>query len=81
MSTICMKLDPGMHIGLHLVSFGKTGVTPRLPIGVGVNELIRQVLLSGVFSHLVPAPPTTRGLLALGCGFTRKISGRGSSAS
>jgi hypothetical protein len=25
--TICMKLDPGMHIGLHLVSFGKSGVT------------------------------------------------------
>jgi hypothetical protein len=22
-----MKLDPGMHIGLHLVSFGKSGVT------------------------------------------------------
>jgi hypothetical protein len=27
MSTICIKLDPGMHIGLHLVFFGKTGVT------------------------------------------------------
>jgi hypothetical protein len=23
-----MKLDPGMHIGMHLVSFGKPGVTP-----------------------------------------------------
>jgi hypothetical protein len=22
-----MKLDPGMHIGLHLVFFGETGVT------------------------------------------------------
>jgi hypothetical protein len=22
-----MKIDPGMHIGLHLVSFGKSGVT------------------------------------------------------
>jgi hypothetical protein len=22
-----MKLDPGMHIGLHLVFFGKTSVT------------------------------------------------------
>jgi hypothetical protein len=22
-----MKLDPGMHIGVHLVFFGKTGVT------------------------------------------------------
>jgi hypothetical protein len=22
-----MKIDPGIHIGLHLVFFGKTGVT------------------------------------------------------
>jgi hypothetical protein len=22
-----MKLDPGMHIGMHLISFGKSGVT------------------------------------------------------
>jgi hypothetical protein len=25
-----MKLDPGMHIGLHLVFFGKSGVTESL---------------------------------------------------
>jgi hypothetical protein len=25
--TICMKLDPDMHIGMHLVSFGESGVT------------------------------------------------------
>jgi hypothetical protein len=25
MSTICMKLDPGMHIVMHLVCFSKTG--------------------------------------------------------
>jgi hypothetical protein len=25
-----MKLDPDMHIGLHLVSFGKSGVTATL---------------------------------------------------
>jgi hypothetical protein len=24
-----MKIDPGMHIGLHLVFFGKTGVTAQ----------------------------------------------------
>jgi hypothetical protein len=24
---LVMKLDPGMHIGLHLVFFGKSGVT------------------------------------------------------
>jgi hypothetical protein len=29
-----MKLDPGMHIGLHLVFFGKTGVTG----GVAVRQ-------------------------------------------
>jgi hypothetical protein len=29
---------------------------PRLPIGVGLNELVRQVLLSGVFSHLDADP-------------------------
>jgi hypothetical protein len=28
--TICMKLDPGMHIGLHLIFYGKTGVTTSL---------------------------------------------------
>jgi hypothetical protein len=27
-----MKLDPGMHIGMHLVSFGKLGVTIRHPL-------------------------------------------------
>jgi heme A synthase len=29
---------------------------PRLPIGVGVNELVRQVLLGGVFSHVDADP-------------------------
>jgi hypothetical protein len=33
MSAICMKLDPGMHIGLHLVFFGKTGVTSGTSVG------------------------------------------------
>jgi hypothetical protein len=33
MSIICMKLDPGMHIGLHLVFFGKTGVTVVVAAG------------------------------------------------
>jgi hypothetical protein len=27
MSTICMKIDPGIHIVMNLVFFGKTGVT------------------------------------------------------
>jgi hypothetical protein len=39
MSTICMKLDSGMHIGLHLVFFREIGVTPDLR----GNEIIRKV--------------------------------------
>jgi hypothetical protein len=31
LSTICTKLDPGMHIVMHLVFFGKTGGTPFVP--------------------------------------------------
>jgi hypothetical protein len=42
--TICMKLDPGMHIGLHLVFFGKTGVTAWAHPGP-VRGLLRPVLL------------------------------------
>jgi hypothetical protein len=30
-----MKLDPGMHIGMHLVSFGKSGVTRVVGGGAG----------------------------------------------
>jgi hypothetical protein len=33
-----MKIDPGMHIGLHLVFFGKIGVT--LPIDRNDDEKI-----------------------------------------
>jgi hypothetical protein len=34
-----MKLDPGMHIGLHLVFFRKTGVTLDLdPLGELVDD-------------------------------------------
>jgi hypothetical protein len=29
MSTICMKLDPGMHVGMHLVCFSKTRCDKR----------------------------------------------------
>jgi hypothetical protein len=29
LSTICMKLDPGIHIGMHLVCFSKPGVTDQ----------------------------------------------------
>jgi hypothetical protein len=29
-----MRIDPGMHIGLHLVFLGKTGVTELDPTGL-----------------------------------------------
>jgi hypothetical protein len=40
MSTICMKIDPGMHIGLHLVFFGKSGVTAEVRIIVSAQSVI-----------------------------------------
>jgi hypothetical protein len=42
MSTICMKIDPGMHIGLHLILFGKTGVTGKVESGGGFLTLGRR---------------------------------------
>jgi hypothetical protein len=42
MSTICMKLDPGMHIDLHLVFFGKIGVTTKMVKGLGKRRLVRK---------------------------------------
>jgi hypothetical protein len=41
MSTICMKLDPGIHIGMHLVCFSKT----RCDKGEGVEERGREAAL------------------------------------
>jgi hypothetical protein len=38
-----MKLDPGMHIGLHLVSFGTSGVTKDLLESVGAAAADYQV--------------------------------------
>jgi hypothetical protein len=38
-----MKLDPGMHLGLHLVFFGKTGVTLT-------SERIAEVSSSSLFT-------------------------------
>jgi hypothetical protein len=39
-----MKIDPGMHIGLHLVFFGKTGVTndPEIALPAFTGNLIGQ---------------------------------------
>jgi hypothetical protein len=44
----------------------------HLPLLVGVDELVRQVLLGGVPRIWMPTPSTTLGLLALGCGFKQK---------
>jgi hypothetical protein len=33
-----MKLDPGMHIGFHLVFFGKSGVTEEKGKGKGKGK-------------------------------------------
>jgi hypothetical protein len=41
MSAICMKLDPRMHIGLHLVFFGKTGVTLEDNLILGFLSLFK----------------------------------------
>jgi hypothetical protein len=40
-----MKLDPGMHIGLHLVFFGKTSVTPvdLDQVGQGTGSWVQRV--------------------------------------
>jgi hypothetical protein len=32
-----MKLDPGMHIVMHLVFFGKSGVTDSTRLGAGMR--------------------------------------------
>jgi hypothetical protein len=41
-----MKIDPGMHIGLHLVFFGKTGVTS--PFDTTINR--QQAPFSGAIA-------------------------------
>jgi hypothetical protein len=42
-----MKLDPGMHIGMHLVFFGKAGVTKTLCMFIMLimNHQFRFVIL------------------------------------
>jgi hypothetical protein len=47
-----MKLDPGMHIGMHLVSFGKSGVTLR-----DRGELQLRSLLSESSRHTTHRSP------------------------
>jgi hypothetical protein len=65
MSTICMKIDPDMHIGLHLVFSGKTGVTHACDTeenrqeegGCGArasNCVLKHVVESGDVSLLSP---------------------------
>jgi hypothetical protein len=40
-----MKIDPGIHIVMHLVFFGKTSVT--VLVGVCDGLMIRMVVLAG----------------------------------
>jgi hypothetical protein len=51
-----MKLDPGMHIGLHLVFFGKSGVTVG-PTDRSVGLLVSRTYLSGMAVSLVGGDP------------------------
>jgi hypothetical protein len=44
----------------------------RLPILVGVDELYDKYYSAVSLLIWMPAPPTTLGSLALGCGFKRK---------
>jgi hypothetical protein len=51
-----MKLDPGMHIGLHLAFFGKTGVTisfvTKSISGVDPTQRIQVLMLQKGYSRL-----------------------------
>jgi ribosomal protein L28 len=51
-----MKIDPGMHIGLHLVFFGKTGVTRRRKVARGARPVRLPGRGAGV--HWVCGVPT-----------------------
>jgi hypothetical protein len=62
-----MKLDPGMHIGLHLVFFGKSGVTDEVG-GVGKTTPRRSPItiywprLSPILFSFFPISKTNFGL-------------------
>jgi hypothetical protein len=60
--TMCMKLDPGMHIGLHLVFFGKTGVTAHLATPSSGAAAAALFLFD---TSLADAPPRAWVLLCL----------------
>jgi hypothetical protein len=47
-----MKLDPGMHIGMHLVSFGKSGVTFIYYTG---KVKVTQLIISALTSYAAPS--------------------------
>jgi hypothetical protein len=58
-----MKLDPGMHIGLHLVSFGKSGVTAALPLRTCVAcSPVRKLTRGRRSAGLAGRRPTLRWL-------------------
>jgi hypothetical protein len=55
--TICIKLDPGIHIGKHLIFFGKTGVT--------IPFLARPPLPHPLLGHPTSAPSSASPLADL----------------
>jgi hypothetical protein len=46
-----MKIDPGIHIVMHLVYFGKTSVTAKVGEDGQAHDLLLVVLSSGGASH------------------------------
>jgi hypothetical protein len=52
-----MKLDPGMHIGMHLVSFGKSGVT-------GDEGADKELQFVDIAQDLDPSPEGPKANLA-----------------
>jgi hypothetical protein len=65
-----MKLDPGMHIVMHLVFFRKVGVTISrwvdwsigCSVGSGISRLHYFVFASSIFSHRVKGTLDTTSL-------------------
>jgi hypothetical protein len=57
MSTICMKLDPGIHIGMHLVCFSKTRCDRRPWAQTATTKTSSQRW------HCGGSPPATSGVV------------------
>jgi hypothetical protein len=58
-----MKLDPGMHIGMHLVFFGKSGVTVQAPVSGLLYSKIQRLRLLTDLRLLRASKDSSSGLL------------------